>query len=126
MAGPSSSATWTSRVGRPFVRGSATSIGGGLVSSDGGDAVDIAAGGSDAGNDSADASSADPGAADGSGSDATSVEQNISFDERNGMLSCGRAGPARHGSTVDRSSSRYSEYAGSGLERSCHSPCSLA
>src|SRR5438128_990866 len=89
-------------------------------------ATTVVAGGSEAGNDSADASSAEPGAALGSGSDDTSVVQNISLADFSGMLSCGRDGPARHGSTLPRSSSRYSEYTGSGFDRSCHSPCSLA
>ncbi|SLH84918.1 Uncharacterised protein [Mycobacteroides abscessus subsp. abscessus] len=43
----------------------------------------------------------------------------------NRIRSCGRFGPAIEGTTVLRSSSRYSEYSGSksGL---CHRPCSLA
>src|SRR6476646_4979827 len=41
------------------------------------------------------------------------------------MRSCGRFGPAIEGTTVERSSSRYSEYVGS-TEASCHRPCSLA
>src|SRR3954463_8916827 len=39
--------------------------------------------------------------------------------------SCGRFGPAIDGTTVERSSSRYSENAGS-LSASCQRPCSLA
>ncbi len=41
------------------------------------------------------------------------------------MRSCGRFGPAMEGTTVDRSSSMYSEKTGS-RDGSCQSPCSLA
>ena len=41
------------------------------------------------------------------------------------MRSCGRFGPAIDGTTVDRSSSRYSEYSAS-WPVSCQRPCSLA
>ena len=40
--------------------------------------------------------------------------------------SCGRLGPASDGTTVPRSSSMRSEYAGSTELSSCHSPCSRA
>src|SRR5699024_11600368 len=41
------------------------------------------------------------------------------------MRSCGRFGPAIEGTTVDRSSSRYSEYWAS-CDGSCHRPWRLA
>src|SRR6478736_4666014 len=41
------------------------------------------------------------------------------------MRSCGRFGPAMEGTTVERSSSRYSEYFGSTVA-SCHRPCAVA
>ena len=42
------------------------------------------------------------------------------------MRSCGRFGPAIDGTTVDRSSSRYSEYSASGVFSSSHMPWALA
>ena len=44
---------------------------------------------------------------------AGSVASNFSFDSDSLMRSCGRFGPAMDGTTVPRSSSRYSEYCGS-------------
>src|SRR5262249_3544496 len=53
-----------------------------------------------------------------------SAFSNDSFEERNGTRSCGRLGPAKLGSTVDRSNSNLSVNMGSGDEDVWNSPCS--
>src|SRR5581483_1491742 len=83
-----------------------------------------AAGGSLAGKLSAVASSGLP--LGSSGRDDTSASANIALESVSGTRSWGRAGPAMDGTTVDRSSSRCSEYTGSGDDSSSHMPCSLA
>ena len=79
------------------------------------------AGASDAGNDSSSASSTPA----SSGTYAGRSRSNCCLARDSSIRSCGRFGPAIDGTTVDRSSSRYSENTGS-RDGSCHSPCSLA
>ena len=73
-------------------------------------ADDVIAGESDAGNDSSSASST-PLAT--SGAYVGRSRWNCSLARDSSMRSCGRFGPAIDGTTVDRSSSRYSENTGS-------------
>ena len=50
--------------------------------------------------------------------------ENLRLDAESSIRSCGRFGPAIEGTTVDRSSSRYSLYRGS-IAGSCHRPWAL-
>ncbi len=59
------------------------------------------------------------------GSAAAKARRNMALAALTGTRSCGRDGPARLGSTVERSSSSRSEYEAS-CEGSCQRPCSLA
>jgi hypothetical protein len=56
---------------------------------------------------------------------AANASAYIFFDAESGMRSCGRFGPARLGTTVERSSSSVSEKTGSGVESVRKSPCAL-
>src|SRR4051794_32555942 len=119
---PSRSATGATFLGRPLVAGSSgPAVGSGRPAWS--PSPSVVDGGSLAGNDSSEASSTV--SASGSGSDFSSAGANKALDWSSGTRSWGRAGPARLGTIVDRSSSSVSVNMGSRLG-SCQRPCSLA